>query len=178
MTVRTRAGLRRPRATTKTRRPARRDPVGSEAEEVEEVEPRMGTRPKWSGRDSLETWSRCAVEGCDAIAIATLRADQSSAPRAWLVDLERPSAGEDVCARHADALAASEGWTVHDVRATRARSVHSVDASRRSRPALDVTEEIAGIDLRRPGAPIGSDDALLDARSPLLRRAFAKSRDA
>jgi hypothetical protein len=136
----------------------------------------MGPRAKWSGRDHLETCSRCAVEGCEAIAIATLRADQSSAPRAWLVDLETPSAGDDVCARHADALAASEGWTVYDVRGTRARTEHSVDASRRSRGALDVAEEIAGIDLRRPPEPLGSDDALLDARSPLLRRAFAKSR--
>jgi hypothetical protein len=137
----------------------------------------MGPRAKWSGRDRLDAAPRCAVQGCDAIAIATLRADPSS-PRAWLVDLEFPSTGDEVCARHADALASSEGWTVLDERGARARAEHSVDESRRSRPMSDVADELAEIDLRRPPAEMAGDDALLDARSPLLRRAFAKSRDA
>jgi hypothetical protein len=136
----------------------------------------MGPRAKWSGRDQLDACPRCAVQGCDAIAIATLRADPS-APRAWLVDLELPSTGDDVCARHADALASSEGWTVHDARTVHTRGEHSIDASRRGRPTSAVLEELEQIDLRRPPAEAAGTD-LLDARSPLLRRAFAKSRGA
>jgi hypothetical protein len=136
----------------------------------------MGPRAKWTGRDRLDHCPRCAVEGCDAIAIATLRADPTG-PRAWLVELEVPSRGEDVCARHPDALASSAGWTLHDARGPRARAAHSIDASRRAHPAPDVAAQVAEIDLRRPPADPSNDDALLDARSPLLRRAFAKSRD-
>ncbi len=140
----------------------------------------MGPRAKWSGPERLDDCPRCAVTGCDAIAIAILRADPSSAPRVWLVDLELPATGDEVCARHAEALASSEGWTVHDVRSRRARTraEHSIDASRRSRRTRDVADEVADIDLRRPLASGARDDAMLDARSPLLRRAFAKSRGA
>jgi hypothetical protein len=125
--------------------------------------------------------------------VARLRADPEG-PRAWLVDLdpgvgtaggagerddERLAEGtnEVVCARHADALVASEGWTVRDERRRRARSEPSVAGPRRAPDGAPAPAHPQRLDLRRAPAAAAVDD-LLDAHSPLLRRAFAKSREA
>jgi hypothetical protein len=137
----------------------------------------MGERAKWSRRGG-DDLPRCGVTGCDALAVASLRAD-STGPRAWLVDLDDSSAdegsNENVCARHANALVASTDWTVHDERRQRTRAERSIDSSRRTRSGPAATETLPEVDLRRATSPPGVD-GFLDPRSPLLSRAFAKSR--
>src|SRR4051812_7469873 len=116
--VRDRSGLRRVRSATKTPPPLRRD-TGSRG-----GEPRMGRSAKWIGRATSIPTRVCAIPRCQAPASATLRTDPWS-PRAWLVDLDaKPidagaSSGEDLCTRHADALAPAEGWVLHDERRRR-----------------------------------------------------------
>ncbi|MDQ1520380.1 MAG: hypothetical protein QOI55_1453 [Actinomycetota bacterium] len=138
----------------------------------------MGERAKWIGRNGTEPVApvaRCAVSGCEAQAIATLRVDPE-APRAWLVDLDGAETGDEVCGRHADALGESEGWTVHDVRGRRGRIGQSISAARNGHAPGGAPAELPRVDLRRrPDTP---PEELLDATSPLLRRAFAKSREA
>jgi hypothetical protein len=139
----------------------------------------MEARGKWAGGSTGAV--RCAVEDCDARAVATLRVDPA-ATRAWLVDIvggHDGGTGEEVCARHAEALAASEGWVVHDARDRAARLDPSVDSALRSRALRAVGQRVPRVDLRRrlPEAP-GPPGDLLDAQSPLLRQAFAKARGA
>ena len=155
-----RAGLRGPSAATKTPPHARRDT------ESREVRPRMGGSAKWTGRDPSSALLPCAVAGCTAHATATLRS-HASQPRAWLVDLA-PGTGEPLCTRHADALEASGDWVLHDERRRH--------RGRAGRDDVMLDGEVDDrLDLRRPtGRAV---DELLDARSPLLSRAFAKSRE-
>jgi hypothetical protein len=135
----------------------------------------MGDSAKWTRRDTAVTGPRCAVDGCTAAAVTTLRTDAAAA-RAWLVDLGTNATGDDLCARHADALEAPAGWVLHDERERRARDDASIDRARRTRPR-PASDGHARLDLRRPDADGGTVDDLLDAQSPLLSRAFAKSRD-
>jgi hypothetical protein len=145
----------------------------------------MGHSAKWIGRATSIPTRVCVIPRCQAAATATLRTDPSS-PRAWLVDLDaKPidagaSSGEDLCTRHADALAPGEGWVLHDERRRRTGANQSIERARRPRPAGASARPDSRLDLRRPGHAESVDqgvDDMLDARSPLLRRAFAKSRD-
>src|SRR4051812_1143996 len=155
-----RAGLRRPRSATKTPPHSRRDT------ESREVRPRMGASAKWTGRDPSSGLLPCAVPGCPYAATATLRSHPTQ-PRAWLLDLA-PGTGEPLCTRHADALEPSGDWVLHDER-RRHRGRAATDGVKLD----DATE--GRLDLRRPEPhPV---DEMLDARSPLLSRAFAKSRE-
>jgi hypothetical protein len=93
----------------------------------------------------------CARRGCGAPATATLRF-QSTAREAWLVAIDRdaPRAEGDLCSRHAEALVLPRGWTLRDER------------------ALRLVEN----------APLTDLDKQLDARTPLLQRAFQNVRSA
>ena len=138
-----------------------------------EAEPRMGQRAKWTGRETANDAPTCRVPGCRAVATATLRTHPGDA-RAWLVD-GTVAGGDSLCTRHADALEAPAGWVLHDERALRSTFRRSVEVARRARPVAG-PRRVPRLDLRRPEAT-GSVDELLDAHSPLLSRAFAKSRD-
>jgi hypothetical protein len=128
----------------------------------------MGGSRKWARRDPSSDVLVCAVAACGAPATATLRSDPSQ-PRAWLVD-RAPGAGEHLCTRHADALEATGDWVLHDERRRhRGRNVTADELH------LDDHDDDDRLDLRRPDPRPVAD--LLDARSPLLSRAFAKSRD-
>jgi hypothetical protein len=150
----------------------------------------MERRAKWIGRDDAASATKCVVPGCGGIAVATVRIDNVES-RAWVVDRDAHKAfhnGQDLCARHADALEAGPGWIVYDERGRDRRITPSVDGARRARARADAIEipvapvSLPGVDLRR-GRIEDDEDALadspdlLDAQSPLLARAFAKSRD-
>ncbi len=153
----------------------------------------MEKRAKWATSRERDATRRCVVPTCTAFASATLRVDPV-APVAWLVDLDRSSGGDDLCGRHANALCASSGWTLHDERRAGAIAQPSVDAARRRpvsfspevalpRPPLDTSRTVespvpdeAGdppergrdIDLRRAGSErpqpaVGTTDDAADA---------------
>jgi len=97
----------------------------------------------------------CARAGCRAPATATLRF-QSTQRVAWLTaidDSDEPGQG-DVCTRHADALVLPRGWTLRD-----------------RRPTASFT--LAAVPDPEPEAPRDELAQVLDASTPLLRRAFA-----
>jgi hypothetical protein len=165
MGSRVRAGLRpKPRAT-KMQAPSYRDAPSRE------VEPRMGTG-KWMGRDGAAR-RQCVVPGCRNPAVATLRIDPA-ARRAWLVALAPAPTDEDLCTRHADALQGTREWALHDLRDAH-RGEASIARARHTRPHAGPPNTAWRLDLRRPEQPV---EGLLEARSPLLSRAFAKARDA
>jgi len=92
----------------------------------------------------------CARQGCGALATATLRF-QSTRREAWLVAIDRsaPRAEGDLCAEHAEALVLPRGWTLRD--------------------------ELSHIRLVE-NEPLSDLEKQLDARTPLLQRAFEKVR--
>ncbi|MCU1426551.1 MAG: hypothetical protein JWL83_551 [Actinomycetia bacterium] len=139
----------------------------------------MEPRAKWIARPDAEASPRCAVPGCAAFATATLRI-HPHAQVAWLVDLDVDTPGDHLCARHADSLHEAPGWVLHDER-HRARTVErSVATAHDHRLSIESVDALPGLDLRRAGTddePAAETEDLLDARSPLLSRAFAKSRD-
>ena len=133
-------------------------------------------RAKWSADADDEPAARCAVRGCDAPAVGSLRVDPA-ATRAWLVDVIESEEPDEVCTRHAEALAASDGWVVHDARGVHARPPRSVAGARRGAWTEAPPAVVRSVDLRRlPVEPAVEPEDLLDAASPLLGRAFAKSR--
>jgi hypothetical protein len=134
----------------------------------------MGARAKWTGRDAPPPERACAVTGCDSPAVAVLRAD-ASAPRGWLVDLDGRTDGDPLCGRHADLATPAAGWVLHDERSNH-RERHSIVEARRARPVAGPENVIGHLDLRRPEVPVSVDE-MLDAQSPLLHRAFSKSRE-
>jgi hypothetical protein len=133
----------------------------------------MGQRAKWASRESASDAPVCRLPGCRAAATATLRTHPGQA-RAWLVD-GAVAGGDALCTRHADALQAPADWALHDERAQRSPLRRSVEVARRARP-VGRPRNLPRLDLRRL-EDAGSVDDLLDAHSPLLSRAFAKSRD-
>jgi hypothetical protein len=106
----------------------------------------------------------CARPGCGAPATATLRF-QSTLREAWLVAIDRtgPRTEGDLCTRHAQALVLPRGWLLHDERP----QIHLVSAER-PEPEPEPVEPTKDDDL----------DQLLDARTPLLQRAFSNVRSA
>jgi hypothetical protein len=132
----------------------------------------MGARAKWTDRGAPGARA-CAVPSCGATAVAVLRVDPQE-PRAWLVDVDGRTDGDALCQRHADLVAPAPGWDVHDER-RRLREAHSIAAARRTRPVAGPDNVLGHLDLRRPEP--ATVDEMLDAQSPLLSRAFAKSRD-
>ena len=145
----------------------------------------MERRAKWSRRGDVANGAICVVPGCGGVAVAAVRIDAMSS-RAWLVDRSATHEGQDLCRRHADALEPGPGWIVHDERQRGRRLRPSVDGTRRARArsgSVTPAVTLPGVDLRRgrvePDDLAGNDEPvdLLDAQSPLLARAFAKSRD-
>ena len=119
----------------------------------------MTSGPNWARRYGSRHSRLCARPGCGAAADATLRF-QSTRREAWLVDLDDEAARThgDLCARHADTLVLPRGWALHD------------DRGRAARPA-PVDPGPAAPEEKVPQPP---DElaAVLDARTPLLQRAF------
>jgi hypothetical protein len=163
----------------------------------------MEERAKWAPRDEPVTVRRCVVPRCGAPAVAGLRIDAERS-RAWLLDLA-PDVAEVLCPRHVAALVTPPGWSLHDARSrTAASTIPSVALARRdherAKHALAVAPAPVALPpvvltQHEPAPPGAADvdaeratdgdaeaeppaiDELLDAQSPLLARAFAKSRD-
>jgi hypothetical protein len=100
-------------------------------------------------RDDHCARRQCARFGCSAVAVATFTFD-SNVRTVWL-DTPAPGAARagELCNRHARSLTPPRGWQLEDRRAD-------------ERAAPDPTVEAELLDL-------------LDARSPLLARAFQSS---
>jgi hypothetical protein len=76
----------------------------------------------------------CARPGCGGAATATL-SFQYGTREVWLDDLgAREPSTIDLCARHADRLAAPKGWTGHDRRAATERAAAERAAAEHERP--------------------------------------------
>lgn len=111
----------------------------------------MNSQSNFARRYRSNDHRLCARPGCGAPATATLRF-QSTAREAWLVviDEDAPRAEGDLCARHAEALVLPRGWTLRDERPLRLVE---------NKPQSDLEKQ-------------------LDARTPLLQRAFQNVRSA
>jgi hypothetical protein len=133
--------------------------------------------PNWARRYRSQQTRSCGRPGCGAPAAATLRF-RPTQREAWLVDVEdtRARTEGDLCARHADSLALPRGWSLFDARTI----VDGPRQPRRPRPRPELVivpdppePEQHAVTLPMPTAltrdAIGD---MLDARTPLLRRAF------
>ena len=146
--------------------------------------------PNWARRYRSEHVRSCARPGCGAPAVATLRF-QPTRREALLVDLEdsRGRTEGDVCARHAASLVLPRGWSLYDQRRAdatltplqpRARTVVRPElvivpepAAQRPPDAVPEPEaESADATSNAGPTPVETLGELLDARTPLLRRAF------
>jgi hypothetical protein len=108
----------------------------------------------------------CARAGCGARATATLRFE-SIERAAWLLDIDAATARSagNLCALHADTLVLPRGWKLHDERtAQRIRA----EQTRQLAPVAPDPDPLAS-------GPIEELAEVLDARTPLLRRAFEKT---
>jgi hypothetical protein len=101
-------------------------------------------------REEEHTRRQCARFGCSAVAVATFTFD-ANARTVWL-DTPAPGAARagELCHRHARSLTPPRGWQLDD---------------RRRRPPAAPANSPIGVELHE----------LLDARSPLLARAFRSS---
>jgi hypothetical protein len=132
---------------------------------------------------------RCSRVGCGGYAVASFCFDGRAA-LVWLdpLDLDRGPGAGVLCARHADALTPPRGWHLRDrrPRAPRlwddrpptvisdTRSANKTDhAAAVARTGPPATDPLPFDDSRPAPRGIESIDGLLDARTPLLKRAFA-----
>jgi hypothetical protein len=151
----------------------------------------------WAERQGLHFRRLCARPGCGTRATATLRF-QPTLRQAWLVDLDETTARTqgDLCRRHAAALVLPRGWELHDERTEGPRPVEEPRVEpapgaptrrvrvRRRRGSVNTEAEPDPLPGFEPvvvpndtneDAPALDTEALstiLDARTPLLRRAF------
>jgi hypothetical protein len=139
------------------------------------------------------TWSRsgsprrlCARAGCNAPAAATLRF-QPTERRAWLAELDESAVRTqgDLCQRHAAALVLPRGWELYDERPLVAAG--GAAPPREPTPIESVEPDAAAAGNTEGAGPVlGAEDeaveealdSILDARTPLLRRAFRNARPA
>ena len=165
----------------------------------------MSSTPSWSRYGSQRRL--CARAGCNAPAVATLRF-QPTERRAWLAELDDSAARTqgDLCQRHAAALVLPRGWELHDERPLVAAGgaaprgatpieaveveavVETIDAEPTDVEATggEPEPEATAADANGAGPVLGGDDeaveealdTILDARTPLLRRAFRNARPA
>jgi hypothetical protein len=107
-------------------------------------------------RDEEYTRRQCARFGCSAVAVATFTFD-SNARTVWL-DTPAPGSARagELCHRHARSLTPPRGWQLDD---------------RRHRPPAAPWAATESAE----SAMAGELHDLLDARSPLLARAFRSS---
>jgi hypothetical protein len=137
---------------------------------------------------------RCSRVGCGGYAVASFCFDGRAA-LVWLdpLDPERGMGAGVLCARHADALTPPRGWHLQDRRARAPRLWD--DRPRPAAPPRPVNSPTHGPAVTRvfppPTDPLPFDDStdtesrpiadvddFLDARTPLLARAFAAARPA
>ena len=140
-------------------------------------------RPNWSRRYEGPAVRLCARPGCSSVAAATLRF-QPTARAACLVDLDvGASRAGDLCARHASVVSLPRGWRLRDERDGR-----EANAAPEPQPQLFASEpepeivEIAievEVELEPEPEPVAAAapeiTSLLNATSPLLRRAFGNA---
>ena len=141
---------------------------------------------KWARRHSAYTRRACARPGCGTPAAATLRFLPTQR-EAWLVDLDDAAARTegDLCARHAAALVLPRGWQLHDERsgsdavltaAPRTRSTLTAVREPEPQPAPEPEpERESEVREPRPEPRVAGEvlTDVLDAQTPLLKRAFA-----
>jgi hypothetical protein len=150
----------------------------------------------WARRYRVDEQRLCARPGCGEPAVATLRF-QPTQRAAWLIDVVQTVAHteRDLCARHATALVLPRGWELYDGRAgamvddvatpqmpavrrpaLRARRPDVAPVPEPTLASVDDAEPLAEAEEERePQEPQVAGEALsdvLDARTPLLRRAF------
>ena len=164
------------------------------------ADPPLTPPGSWTERQGLHFRRLCARPGCGTPATATLRF-QPTLRQAWLIDLDETTARTqgDLCRRHAAALVLPRGWELHDERTDRPRPLEEPQAApaagaptrrvrvRRHRAVakpeaepsrLPGFEPVVVPDDTNEDAPALDTEALstiLDARTPLLRRAFRNS---
>ena len=152
----------------------------------------MVSGPTWARRSGGEHERRCARRGCDATAVATLRF-QPTQRSAWLVDVDATAthSERDLCTRHATALILPTGWQLFDGRRAPAGDGEILEPPGVGRPALRARRgDLAPVPVAEldPHAPADEEEArtgaqqtqvagealidVLDARTPLLQRAF------
>jgi hypothetical protein len=154
------------------------------------------TVTNWSRRyRTADHWRLCARPGCGELATTTLRF-QPTRREAWLIDVEEdaPRTSGDLCDRHAVALELPRGWQLHDHRIARGEVTLVVvgEATVEAEPEIEIEIEIEpepeaviielGTDAAAASIPEDDDEAVeevveelaevLDARTPLLQRAF------
>jgi Protein of unknown function (DUF3499) len=159
------------------------------------------TAPSWS-RYGSRLRRLCARAGCNSPAVATLRFEPTER-LAWLAELDESAARTqgDLCQRHAAALVLPRGWQLLDERASAKPAPEAVEAvesetidSEVGEPEVFEASDETGEpdDATDGGAPrsapaqFGSNDddtvveeeldTILDARTPLLQRAFRNAR--
>ena len=125
----------------------------------------MTAGARWARRSRSRPPRRCARAGCAAPASTTLRflPTRRAARLVPLDDHAAPAHG-DLCDTHAAALVLPRGWHLDDERDAHADHVDVVD------------DDVAAHD-----PPTHRDprlERMLDARTPLLRRAFDNTRTA
>ena len=145
----------------------------------------MISGPNWARHYRTGPRRLCARPGCGSTAAATLRFLPTQR-EAWLVDLDQSAARTegDLCARHAAGLVLPRGWNLHDER-TRPNLVavptHEPSApsrqpkrtAKRAQPRV-APEPEPELPLESPTNTANEELAeVLDARTPLLRRAFS-----
>jgi len=159
----------------------------------------MSSTPSWSRHASQRRL--CARAGCNAPAVATLRF-QPTERRAWLAELDDSAARTqgDLCQRHAAALVLPRGWELHDERPLVAADGAAPPREATPIKAVEIEAAVATIDVEPTdaepetktaaadangaGPVLGGDDeaveeeldTILDARTPLLQRAFRNAR--
>jgi hypothetical protein len=147
----------------------------------------MSSGPNWARHYRTGPRRLCARPGCGSTAAATLRFLPTQR-EAWLVDLDQSSARTegDLCARHAAGLVLPRGWNLHDER-TRPNLVAvptrkpAAPPRKPKRPAKRVQPRVSPEPEPEPELPLepatntATEElaAVLDARTPLLRRAFS-----
>jgi hypothetical protein len=135
--------------------------------------PQMITEPNRARRYRAERRRVCARPGCSAPTVATLRF-QSTRREAWLVEVDYDAASTegDLCAKHAGTLVLPRGWRLHDERT----QIHLVEPVKSMGPELIAEAvEVVAPDADDP-TPAEDLATLLDARTPLLQRAFESAK--
>lgn len=111
----------------------------------------------------------CARQLCDGEAVAVCAIDPPSTT-VVLLPLETTVVGSPLCRRHTDGLMAPAGWQLRDERPTRAVTRSAVIES--DAPGAPLASEEPDGPPQTTTAGDDSFEALLDADSPLLSRAF------
>jgi hypothetical protein len=133
--------------------------------------------PNWARRYGTQHRRLCARPGCGTPAVATLRF-HSTQREGFLVDLDDSSARVqgDLCTRHAESLVLPRGWELHDRRAdAHGRDVPPLRLATFERDVVTLPSNPAQLDVIAERHDEELAD-VLDARTPLLQRAFRNAR--